>query len=154
MTPRGPTVLNAREVKRIIARPSVVGSPRPPLQRLLRKASFCSSPFPRSARLGSTVPLGHCSSPRPKPVSPNPQLGPPVAPPVLEITTPDDDASAAAEPLLNTSLSYNHCDWEQAAPSQRHLFTNLSVYTNSRQALTPRVVKVALSVSTTPWQHY
>ena len=81
------------------------------------KASFCSSPPPRSARLGSTIILDHYASPRPKPASSNPQLGPPVAPPVL-ITTPGDNASAAAEPLLNNLLSYNHCDWEQAAPSR------------------------------------
>ena len=93
------------------------------------KASFRSSPPPRSARLGSTIPLGCYASPRPKPVSSNPRVEPlaPVAPPVLPITAPDNDASAAAEPLLNTLLSYSHCDWEQAAPSRRKLFTNLSV---------------------------
>ena len=38
------------------------------------KASFRSSPLPRSARLGSTIPLGRPASPRPKPASSNPQL--------------------------------------------------------------------------------
>ena len=140
ITPLGPTVLNAREAKRrswqatrryarIIARPRAVGSPRPPLQRLLRKASFRSSPPPRPARLGSTIPLGRYASPRLKPASSSPRVGPlaPVAPPVLQITAADNDASAAAEPILNTLLSYSHCDWEQAAPSRRQPFTNLSL---------------------------
>ena len=38
------------------------------------KASFRSSPPPRSARLGSTIPLGLYASPRPMPASSNPQL--------------------------------------------------------------------------------
>ncbi|CAM9623373.1 unnamed protein product [Ascophyllum nodosum] len=38
------------------------------------KASFRSSPPPRSARLGSTIPLGRYASPRPMPASSNPQL--------------------------------------------------------------------------------
>ena len=83
-----------------------------------------------------------------------PPVGPlaPVASPVLQITAPDNDASAAAEPLLNTLLSNSHCDWEQAAPSRRQSFTNLSLYTNSRQAPTPRVVMAALNVFITQWQ--
>ena len=85
-----------------------------------------------------------------------PPVGPlaPVASPVLWITAPDNDASAAAEPLLNTLLSYNHCDWEQAVPFQRQLFTKLSLYTNSRQAPTPQVVTAASNVFRTPWQQY
>ena len=75
----------------------------------------------------------------------------PVASPVLQTTAPDNDAGAAAEPLLNTLMSYNHCDWEQAAPSRRQPFTKLSLYTNSRQAPTPRVVTAASNVSITPW---
>ena len=76
------------------------------------KASFRSSPPPRSTRLGSTLPLGRYASLRPKPAFSNPQLdhSPPVASPVLQITAPDNDASAAAEPLLSTLLSYSHCD--------------------------------------------
>ena len=98
-------------------------APAPPL-----KASFRSSLPPRSARLGSTIPLGRYASPRPKPVSSNPRVGPlkPVAPPVLPIIAPDNDASAAAGPLY-TLLSYSHCAWEKAAPSRRQLFTNLPV---------------------------
>ena len=83
-----------------------------------------------------------------------PPVGPlaPVASPVLQITAPDNDAGAAAEPLLNTLLSYNHCDWEQAAPSRRQSFAKLSLYTNSRQVPTPRVVTAASNVFITPWQ--
>ena len=68
------------------------------------KASFRSSSPPRSARLGATISLGRYASSRPKPASSNPRVGPlaPVAPPVLQITAPNSDASAAAEPLLNT----------------------------------------------------
>ena len=94
------------------------------------------------------------ASPRPKPVSCNqPPVGPltPVAPPVLQITTPDNDASAAAEPLLHALLSYSHCNWKQAALSRRQPFTNLLVYTNSPQVPTPRVVTAASNVSSTPW---
>ena len=51
ITPLGPTVLNAREANRrswqakrryarIFAQPPAVGSPRPPLQRLLRRLRF------------------------------------------------------------------------------------------------------------------
>ena len=85
-----------------------------------------------------------------------PPLGPlaPVAFPVLQITAPDNDDGAAAEPLSNTLLCYNHCDWEQAAPSRRQPFTKLSLYTNSRQAPTPRVVTVVSNVYITPWRQY
>ena len=100
---------------------AVSAAPAPP-----PKASFRSSLPPHSAHLGSTIPLGPYASPRPKPVSSNPRVGPlaPVAPPVLPITAPDNDASAAAEPLY-TLLSYSHCDWAQAALRRRQLFTNL-----------------------------
>ena len=62
------------------------------------KASFRSSPPPRSVRLRSTIPLGRYASPHPKLASSKPRVGPlaPVAPPVLQITAPDNDASAAA----------------------------------------------------------
>ena len=118
------------------------------------KASFRSSPPPRSAPLGSTIPLGRYASLNPKLASSKPRVGPlaPVAPPTLQITAPDNDASAAAEPFLNTLLSNSHCDWEQAAPSRRQSFTNLSLCTNSRQAPTPRVVTAASNVFITPWQ--
>ena len=98
-------------------------------------------------------PTGMLGLAPPKAGVPQPSFGPlaPVAPLVLQITAPDNDASAAAEHLLNTLLSYSHCDWEQAAPSRRQPFTNLSVYTNSRQVPTPRVVTAASNVSTTPW---
>ena len=78
----------------------------------------------------------------------------PVASPVLQITAPDNDASATAEPLGNTLLSNSHFDLEQAAPSRRQSLTNLSLYTNSRQAPTPRVVTAASNVLITPWQQY
>ena len=68
------------------------------------KASFRSSPPPRSAPLGSTIPLGCYASPQPKLASSKPRVGPlaPVAPPILQITAPDNNASAAAEPFLKT----------------------------------------------------
>ena len=80
------------------------------------KARFRSSPPPRLVRLGSTILLGRHASPRP-PSAPNLELdhSPPVAPPVLQTNAgPDNDASAAAEHLSNTLLSYSHRDWEQA----------------------------------------
>ena len=69
-------------------------------------APFRSSPPPRSARLGSTILLGRHASPRPTP-PPNLQLdySLPTAPPVLQPTAPDKDASATAEHLSNTLLS-------------------------------------------------
>ena len=85
-----------------------------------------------------------------------PPVGPlaPVGPPVLQITALDNDASAAAEPLLDVVLSYSHCDREQAAPTRRQPFTNLSVCTNLRQAPTLRVVTAASNISTTLSQKY
>ena len=70
------------------------------------KASFRSSPPPRSARAGSTIPLGRYVSPHSNLASSKPRAGPlaPVAPPVLQITAPDNDASTAADPLLKTFL--------------------------------------------------
>ena len=104
------------------------------------KASFRSSPPPRSARPGSTIPLGLYASPRSMPVSSNPRVGPPapVAPLVLPTTALDNDASAAAEPLLNTLLS----------PAG---YSCLQTYRcNSRQAPTLRVVAAASNVFITP----
>ena len=118
------------------------------------KASFRWSPPPRSARLHDPT-VSSCLAP-PNAGLLQPPEGPlaPVASPVLQITAPDNDASAAAEPLLNTLLSYNHCNWEQAAPSRRQTSTKLSLYTNSRQAPTPGVVTAASNMFITPWQQY
>ena len=79
------------------------------------KASFCSSPPPRSACLSSTIPLGRLTLPHPTPGS-NSQMdnSPPAAPPVVQYPTPGNDNRAAAEQLSNTSLSYNNRDGDQA----------------------------------------
>ena len=79
------------------------------------KASLCSSPPPRSARLDSTIPLGRLTSPHLTPGS-NSQIdnSPPAAPPVLQYTASGNDTSATAKQLLNTLLSYGHRDWDQA----------------------------------------
>ena len=87
-------------------------APAPPPKAPL--CSFCSSTLPRSARLGSTIPLGRPDSYRPPP-APNPQMDPtPTAPPVSNHTTPEHDVCAAAEQLSNTLLNYSHRDWDQA----------------------------------------
>ena len=163
MTPLGPTVLNAREAKRrfwratrrharIIARSPAVDSPRPPLHRLLRRLRFARH---RLRARSAKAPRSHwVVMPRPAQCRPPPTPVGPGAPPVLQITAPDNDASAAAELLLNTLLSYIHCDWEQAAPSRRQPFSNLSLYTNSQQTPTPRVVTAASNVFITSWQQY
>ena len=80
---------------------SVSAAPAPP-----PKVLFCSSPPPRSARLGSTIPLGRPASPRLTP-APNSQMdhSPPAASPVLQYTTPDNDTSTAAEQLSHTLLT-------------------------------------------------
>ena len=59
-----------------------------------------------------------CLAP-PKAGLPQPPVGPlaPVAPHGLQITAPDNDASAAAEPLLNTLLIYSYCDWNNLRPA-------------------------------------
>ena len=56
------------------------------------KVQFRSSPPPRSAHLGSTIPLGRHASPRPTP-APNPQLDHSqlAAPPVLQTNAPDHE---------------------------------------------------------------
>ena len=79
------------------------------------KASFCSSSPPRSARLGSTIPLARLTSPHLTPGS-NSQMdnSPPAAPPVVQYPTPENDNHAAAEQFSNTLLSYSHRDWDQA----------------------------------------
>ena len=138
MTPLGPTALNARDAKRrfwqatrryarIVARP-------PQWVCRVRCASASSEGFVSlvtAFALGPPRlhdPTGSLCLALPK-AGLNPRVGPlaPVASPVLHITAPDNDASAAAEPLVNTLLSYSPCGWEQAAPSRRQLFTNLSV---------------------------
>ena len=71
----------------------------------LSKAPFRSSPSPRSARLGSTMPLDHPST------AVNTQMDPtPTAPPVSKYATPEYDACAAAGQLSKTLLSYSLCD--------------------------------------------
>ena len=57
------------------------------------KVSFRSSQPPRSARLGSTIPLGRPTTPRPTP-APNSQMGnsPPAASTVSQYTAPGNDA--------------------------------------------------------------
>ena len=79
------------------------------------KASFRSSPPPRSARLGSTIPLGLLTSPHPT-LGSNSQMdnSPPAAPPVVQYLAPGNDNRAAAEQLSNNLLSYSHHDWDQA----------------------------------------
>ena len=95
---RSPTATLTLHSGRIIARSPAVGSPRPPLQRPPPKALFRSSPPPRSARLGSTIPLGRPDSYRSTP-APNPQMDDPTpaAPHVSQSTAPEHDACAAAE---------------------------------------------------------
>ena len=98
---------------RMAARSGFVASaaPSPP-----SKATLCSSPPPRSARLGSTIPLRRPIPPRMATV-PNPRMdhSPPVAPPAQQGATPDDKTSTVAEQQLsNTLLSYSHSDWDRA----------------------------------------
>ena len=85
-------------------------APAPP-----RKASFRSSPPPRSARLGSTILLGCLTSPDSTPGC-NSQMdnSPPAAPPVVQYPAPGNNNRAAAEQLSNTLLSYSRRDWDQA----------------------------------------
>ena len=95
----------------------VSADPAPP-----PKFSFCSSPPPRSARQGSTIPLSRPASPRLTP-APNSQMdhSPPAASPVLQYTIPDDVTSTAAEQLSNTLLSYSHRDWDIAQCSDPNM---------------------------------
>ena len=83
---------------------------RPQWVRRVRRSSASSEGFVSLVTasalgpLGSTIPLGRYASPNPKLASSKPRVGPlaPVAPPTLQITAPDNDASAAAEPFLKT----------------------------------------------------
>ena len=97
---------------RIIAWQSAVGTPRPPLQRLLRRPRFARH---RLHARPSTIPLGRLTLPHPTPGS-NSQMdnSPPAAPPVVQYPAPGNDNRAAAEQLSNTLLSYNNRDWDQA----------------------------------------
>ena len=97
---------------RTIARPPTVGSPRPPLLRLLRFARRRLRDRP--ACLGSTTSTGRptltsWTLPPPDLQSDSP---PPTAP--LHSTVSDLDVQAAAAHLSNTLLNYSHSDWEQA----------------------------------------
>ena len=97
---------------RTIARPPTVGSPRPPLLRLLRFARRRLRDRP--ACLGSTTSTGRptltsWTLPPPDLQSDSP---PPTAP--LHPTVSDLDVQAAAAHLSNTLLNYSHSDWEQA----------------------------------------
>ena len=76
------------------------------------KATLRSSPLPRSARLGSTIPLRHPTPPR-MATAPNPQMdhSPPVALPAEQDATLDGKTSTIAEQqLYNTLLGYSHSD--------------------------------------------
>ena len=79
------------------------------------KTSFRSSPPPRSARLGSMIPLGRLTSTHPTP-GPNFQMDnpPPATPPVVQYPAPGNDNRAATVQLLNALLSFSHRDWDQA----------------------------------------
>ena len=79
------------------------------------KTSLQSSLPPRSACLGSTIPLGRLTSPHPSPGS-NSQMEnpPPSTPPVVQYPAPGNENRAASEQLSNALLSYGHRDWDQA----------------------------------------
>ena len=108
---------------RTIARPPTVGSPRPPLWRLLIYIIYIyiyiriyiplgTSPPPRSARLGSTTSTGRLTSTSSTPTPSDLQSDspPPTAP--LHPTAPNPDVQAAAAHLSNTLLNYSHSDWD------------------------------------------
>ena len=84
---------------------------------------------PRSARLGTTIPLGRPVSRR-LTTTPNPQMdhSPPAASAILLYNTTNNDNSAAAEPLSNTLLGYSLRDQDRAQragplcdATQRHI---------------------------------
>ena len=82
---------------------------------LLPKATLRSSPPPRSAHLGSTIPLRRPTPPR-MATAPNPKMdhSPPVAPPAQQDATPGDKTSTVAEQqLYNTLLGYSNGDWDR-----------------------------------------
>ena len=79
------------------------------------KATLCSSPPPRSTRLGPTISLRRLTPPR-MATALNPRMdhSPPVAPSAQQGATPDDKISTVAEhQLSNTLLSYSHSDWDR-----------------------------------------
>ena len=75
---------------------------------------LCTSPPPRSARLGSTTSAGHPASTRSTLTLPDSQSDPPPPTAPLHPTLPDPDVQAAAVHLSNTLLNYSHSDWEKA----------------------------------------
>ena len=79
------------------------------------KSTLHLSPPPRSARLGSTIPLRRPTPPR-MATAPNPQMdhSPSVAPPAQRDATSGDKTSTVAEQqLYNTLLGYIHSDWDK-----------------------------------------
>ena len=103
---------------RMAARSGFVASaaPAPP-----PKVSFRSSPPPRSAHLGSRIPLGRPASPRPTP-APNPYMDhlPPAAPPVSQYTIQRNDACAAAKQLSSALLPRLGPSSTCGPPMRRH----------------------------------
>ena len=79
------------------------------------KATLRSSPLPRSARLGSTIPLKRPTPPR-MATAPNPHMDhpPPVASPAQQDATLDATGPIAEQQLYNTLLGYSHSDWDRA----------------------------------------
>ena len=79
------------------------------------KATLCSSPPPRSTRLGPTISLRRLTPPR-MATALNPRMdhSPAVAPSAQQGATPDDKTSTVAKhQLSNTLLSYSHSDWDR-----------------------------------------
>ena len=80
------------------------------------KATLRSSPLPRSARLGSTIPLRYPNPPR-MATAPNPHMDhpPPVAPPAQQDATLNSETGTIAEQkLYNTLSGYSYSDWDRA----------------------------------------
>ena len=79
------------------------------------KATLRSSPLPRSARLGSTIPLRR-PTPSRMTKAPNPHMDnpAPVAPPAQQDATLDETGTIAEQQLYNTLLGYSHRDWDRA----------------------------------------
>ena len=79
------------------------------------KATLRSSPLPRSARLGSTIPLRRPTPPR-MAKAPNLHMDnpAPVASPPQQDATLDETGTIAEQQLYNTLLGYSHRDWDRA----------------------------------------
>ena len=71
---------------------------------------LCTSPPPRSARLGSTTSTGRLASTSSTPTPPSLQSDSPPLTAPLHATAPDPDVQAAAAHLSNTLLNYSHSD--------------------------------------------